>query len=113
MPIQSLDVDRSKLTIHAPICTASHVILTHPLLRFLSHLHNTFNPRRLQLLQLRKTLSMSYDGGATPTYPPETTKVRANKHWQCAAPPKDLLDRRVEITGPVDRKVSERSERAL
>ena len=100
-----LTIDRSKLCLHAPICTAAKDMLTEPCLRFLSFLHNEFNPRRLQLLEIRKSKQMGFDGGATPTFPSETEKIRNSKSWRCTPPPQDLLDRRVEITGPVDRKM--------
>jgi len=48
---------------------------------------------------------LEYDGGALPRYPSETRHVREDASWRCAPPPEDIKDRRVEITGPVDRKM--------
>lgn len=101
----SLTIDRSKITIHAPICTAAKEMLTPPCLRFLAFLHTNFDGRRLQLLSIRRSRQMAYDGGALPAFPPETRAVRESRAWRCAAPPAELRDRRVEITGPVDRKM--------
>lgn len=74
--------------------------------RFIGFLNNQFNDRRLALLSARESRSFEYDGGALPQYPLETAQtVRANNSWRCAPPPADIADRRVEITGPVDRKM--------
>ena len=59
----------------------------------------------LQLLDIRTTKQMSFDGGALPVYPVETAKIRSNPNWKTVPPPAELQDRRVEITGPVDRKM--------
>ena len=72
--------------------------------QFLLVLHRTFNPIRLSLLQRREAEQLEFDQGRFPVRPPETLEIRESD-W-CAAPiPGDLQDRRVEITGPVDRKM--------
>lgn len=66
----------------------------------------TFDDRRRALLKEREAVATEYDGGALPSYPVETREsVRENNTWMCAPPPADISDRRVEITGPVDRKM--------
>ncbi|CAL2106338.1 malate synthase A [Tenacibaculum sp. 190524A02b] len=79
-------------------------ILTEEALRFLVALHNEFNKKRIALLEDRKIYQAYFDAGNFPNFPEETGDVR-NGDWVCAPLPEDLLDRRVEITGPVDRKM--------
>ena len=79
-------------------------ILTEAAIDFLADLHHHFNGKRLLLLEDRKKQQQLFDAGALPSFPAETKKVRESD-WQAAATPEDLLDRRVEITGPVDRKM--------
>ncbi|MFI0492305.1 malate synthase A, partial [Flavobacterium sp.] len=79
-------------------------ILTDEAMTFLSLLHENFNERRLALLEERKTQQALFDAGELPTFPVETKSIRES-NWQASRTPEDLLDRRVEITGPVDRKM--------
>src|ERR1700692_2608239 len=79
-------------------------ILTPDAKAFLSKLSNTFEPRRQELLARRTTLQKELDGGKLPDFLPETASIRKSD-WKVASIPKDMLDRRVEITGPVDRKM--------
>ena len=71
---------------------------------FLTKLAHEFEPRRRQLLARRKEVQQKLDSGWTPDFLTETADVR-KADWKVAPIPKDLLDRRVEITGPVDRKM--------
>jgi len=71
---------------------------------FLAALHRRFNARRLELLARRAERQKAFDAGATPDFLPETKAIREGD-WKVAPVPPDLLDRRVEITGPVDRKM--------
>jgi len=71
---------------------------------FLAELHSRFNARRLELLAARATRQKAFDAGATPNFLPETQAIR-DGDWKVAPIPADLTDRRVEITGPVDRKM--------
>ncbi|MGC1631180.1 MAG: malate synthase A, partial [Gelidibacter sp.] len=73
-------------------------------LEFLSVLHEKFNQERLDLLTAREKQQKLFDKGASPDFPAETKSIREG-NWVAGAIPKDLLDRRVEITGPVDRKM--------
>lgn len=71
---------------------------------FLVALHEQFNEKRLLLLMERQKLQSHFDTGNFPIFPKETQEIRESE-WVCAELPEDLLDRRVEITGPVDRKM--------
>src|SRR5437588_8891207 len=76
-------------------------ILTPAALEFLLELHREFNPRRQELLRLRKLRQEEIDRGEMPHFCSETKTVR-DSAWQVDAVPADLQNRRVEITGPVD-----------
>ena len=80
-------------------------ILTPEACRFLAGLVQKFGPRREELLTLRVVRQREIDAGHMPDFLPETAAVRAGD-WQVPPPPPDLLDRRTEITGPVDRKMA-------
>ena len=79
-------------------------ILSPDALAFLALLHRQFEPRRQQLLAARAERQKRFDAGARPDFLPETRAVREGE-WKVAPQPRDLLDRRVEITGPTDRKM--------
>jgi malate synthase len=73
-------------------------------LDFLTDLHRRFDPRRRALLAARAERQARFDAGALPDFLPETRALREDD-WRVAPIPAPLLDRRVEITGPVDRKM--------
>ncbi len=79
-------------------------VLTQEALAFAAGLHRTFNDRRLELMAARVERQARLDGGEMPDFLPETAGIRESD-WTVASIPDDLLDRRVEITGPVDRKM--------
>lgn len=79
-------------------------ILTPEALAFVAGLQRAFNGRRLALLQRRAERQKEIDAGKMPDFLPETAEIRAAE-WTVAPIPADLQDRRVEITGPVDRKM--------
>ncbi|MCA0153221.1 malate synthase A [Winogradskyella vincentii] len=79
-------------------------ILTEEALLFIKQLHKKFNTQRLQLLEKRKGQQALFDQGLYPSFPAETKDIREG-NWTVGDIPQDLLDRRVEITGPVDRKM--------
>jgi len=79
-------------------------ILTPEACRFLTKLAREFESRRRELLQRRQMRQMKIDDGVMPDFLPETSDIRESD-WMVAPIPQDLLDRRVEITGPVDRKM--------
>jgi malate synthase len=79
-------------------------ILTPEAVAFAAHLQRTFGDRRTKLLARRAQRQAELDGGKLPDFLPETHAIREGG-WTCAPYPADLADRRVEITGPVDRKM--------
>src|SRR6185437_13377194 len=79
-------------------------ILTQPALAFIAKLHRAFEPRRQELLARRAARQREFDAGKRPDFLAETASVRQSE-WRIAAQPKDLLDRRVELPGPTDRKM--------
>jgi malate synthase len=79
-------------------------ILTPEAVAFAVGLHQTFNMRRKELLEARAARQKRLDEGERPDFLKETKVIRESE-WTVAPLPKDLLDRRVEITGPVDRKM--------
>ena len=79
-------------------------ILTNAAMDFIVALHEQFNAKRLELLKARETQQAYFDKGNVPKFP-EATKAIRTGHWTVEDAPNDLQDRRVEITGPVDRKM--------
>ncbi len=79
-------------------------ILSPPALAFLADLHRRFDARRQGLLAHRAERQKRFDAGELPSFLIETSAIREGD-WKVAPIPADLLDRRVEITGPVDRKM--------
>jgi malate synthase len=79
-------------------------ILTPEAIGFLTRLHRRFEPVRQQLLLARRERQASYDAGALPDFRTDTAAIRESE-WRVAPIPAALLDRRVEITGPVERKM--------
>jgi malate synthase len=88
----------------APEHAGQERVLTPDALTFVVELHRRFNARRLELLGSRALRQKRLDAGEKPDFLAETREVR-EANWTVASIPKDLLDRRVEITGPVDRKM--------
>ena len=79
-------------------------VLTPDALLFLADLERRFGPQRRILLENRRLQQERFDDGEFPTQPPETEHIR-NSMWEVDPCPAALQDRRVEITGPVDRKM--------
>ncbi|MBT29991.1 MAG: malate synthase A [Thalassobius sp.] len=79
-------------------------VLTEEACSFLLSLHQRFNDKRKDLLRLRERRQTDLDNGKMPGFLPETKSIREGD-WTVAPIPEDLQDRRVEITGPVDRKM--------
>jgi malate synthase len=79
-------------------------ILTPQAVAFVAGLQRAFGGRRNELLARRATRQAEFDAGKLPDFLPETRAVREGS-WTCAPVPADIQDRRVEITGPVDRKM--------
>lgn len=80
-------------------------ILTPEALLFVATLHRTFNATRKTLLQKRVLRQQQIDQGILPDFLPETKAIRDDVAWRGAIPAPGMADRRVEITGPVDRKM--------
>lgn len=72
---------------------------------FLALLHRSFNQRRKELLERRQIRQAELDKGNSLDFLPETRHIRENDAWRGAPPAPGMVDRRVEITGPVDRKM--------
>lgn len=87
------------------VAQAQAEILTEDALTFLAALHRTFEATRQNLLVARDVAQRRYDSGTLFDFPPETAHIRADPTWHCAPPAPGLEDRRVEITGPTDRKM--------
>jgi malate synthase len=93
------------MTTPAPIRTeAEPQILTSEASTFLFRLARKFEGRRQELLARRRVRQHEIDDGRMPDFLPETAGIR-REEWRVAPIPNDLLDRRVEITGPVDQKM--------
>ena len=90
--------------VHGPAQAAYGQILTPEALDFVAALQRQFDATRRSLLDARKRRQASFDAGELPDFLPETDTVRSGD-WRIGELPADLLDRRVEITGPTDRKM--------
>ncbi|KAL0956758.1 hypothetical protein HGRIS_002877 [Hohenbuehelia grisea] len=96
----------SGITIHAPVSTKIDVeLFTDGALKFISALHRNFEATRQSLLIAREERQRCYDACGKFDFPTETAHIRNDPTWICATPGPGLADRRVEITGPPDRKM--------
>ena len=93
------------VSVNGTITDFNRKILSKEALAFLALLHRSFNPKRKELLQRRVIRQAELDKGQLPDFLPETKHIRENEAWQGARPAPGLVDRRVEITGPTDRKM--------
>src|SRR5579864_6406006 len=93
-----------QLEVTGPVTDAYREILSADALEFLTHLAQHFDARRRELLDRRQARQAELDSGKLPDFLNETASVR-QMDWTVATIPHDLADRRVEITGPVDRKM--------
>ena len=94
----------SNLNVVGPSTAGDEVVLTPPALRFVADLVRAFGVRVGEILERRRQVQARLDAGARFDFLPETRAVREGD-WKVAPLPEALLDRRVEITGPVDRKM--------
>ncbi len=90
--------------IHAPISPAFAQILTTEAVAFVAKVCRRFEPRRQELLAARAARQKEFDAGKMPDFLPHTAGVRS-ADWKIAPQPADMLNRRVEITGPTERKM--------
>ncbi len=93
-----------QIQVTAPVSDAHKTVLTAEAVEFLKKLSSNFEERRQQLLAQRRERQARIDKGELPDFLPETANIR-KAEWSVASIPADLMDRRVEITGPVDRKM--------
>ncbi|RPE04747.1 malate synthase A [Candidatus Pantoea deserta] len=94
----------SDLTFTQPFSSAEQQLFTPEARRFLCELVTRFTSERKRLLGLRQQRQQQYDAGQLPQFDMETASIRESS-WRIGSIPADLLDRRVEITGPPDRKM--------
>ncbi|HRK57289.1 MAG TPA: malate synthase A, partial [Burkholderiaceae bacterium] len=92
------------LQVEAAIKPAFERVLTPEALALVARLHRAFEPRRRELLRMRNQRAQALDEGQRPDFLEHTTSIR-EADWTIAPLPADLLCRRVEITGPVERKM--------
>ena len=92
------------LVVRAPARPGDEVVLSPDALEFLAGLQRRFGAERARLLAARTARQAALDAGSRPDFLPGTAELRAAT-WKVAPAPPDLTDRRVEITGPVDRKL--------
>ncbi|KAF1991538.1 malate synthase [Aulographum hederae CBS 113979] len=93
------------VNILGPVTGDAKKILSKDAVVFLALLHRTFNSTRKALLQRRNIRQAELDKGNLPDFLPETKAIREDPSWKGAPPAPGLVDRRVEITGPTDRKM--------
>ena len=89
---------------HFPVVEGADRVLTTPAVAFVEDLTRRFRSRIEELLERRRATQARFNAGARPDFLPETAAIRSGD-WKVGAIPADLQDRRVEITGPVDRKM--------
>jgi malate synthase len=94
----------SGVEVHGPVEGRHAEVLTDDALAFVAHLHERFDAKREELLARRAERVARWNAGSLPDFLTETRAIREDD-WRVAPPPPDLQDRRVEITGPTDRKM--------
>ena len=99
-----LPVQEQEIQITRPVSGTQSELLTDEATRFLARLAGKFEETRQRLLASRRLRQQEIDAGKMPEFLADTAPLRAAE-WTVAPIPRDLLDRRVEITGPVDRKM--------
>ena len=102
--MENILLKQPKLNFSKAVTNYYPEILTNDALEFIAALHEKFNAQRLSLLESRVKMQKIFDEGQFPEFPKETKSIR-DDDWTAGTIPHDLRDRRVEITGPVDRKM--------
>lgn len=100
------DPHRPSLTVTGPRTDVTDRVLTDEAITFLTELHTRFSGRRHDLLLARQHRRDRISNGADLGFLPITAHLRADRSWRVAGPGPGLVDRRVEITGPTDRKMT-------
>lgn len=101
----NIDTIIQGVSILGPLSEETRKILSKDAVAFLALLHRSFDAKRKELLQRRVVRQAEIDKGLLPEFLPETKHIRENAAWKGAPPAPGLVDRRVEITGPTDRKM--------
>lgn len=104
-PTPNPDEVLKEVNILAPLNDNTRKILNKEATTFLALLHRTFNATRKSLLQRRQVRQQALDKGTVLDFLPETRHIRESDSWKGAPPAPGLVDRRIEITGPTDRKM--------
>ena len=97
-------LDRPRIIAEPSRVPNADEVLTEAALDFLAELHERFDSRRRQLLDARKDRQARFDAGELPDFREDTRQIR-DSDWTIGGIPADLLDRRVEITGPTNAKM--------
>ena len=97
-------LDRPRVIAEPSQVPGADEVLSENALDFLAELHERFDARRRRLLDAREERQRRFDGGELPDFPEDTRHIR-EADWTIGAIPHDLLDRRVEITGPTNAKM--------
>jgi malate synthase len=92
------------IEVHGRVPSEHAPILAPEAMAFVAKLHRAFEPRRQALLARRAARQKEFNAGRLPDFLPETKSIRESE-WKICDQPRDLLDRRVEITGPTERKM--------
>lgn len=100
----TMSVSANNIVLKGAVSAEFATVLTPEALDFVVKLHRKFNATRVELLKKREDRQLLIDKGQLPDFLPETKAIREGD-WVAAPIPADLQDRRVEITGPVDRKM--------
>jgi malate synthase len=97
-------LDRPRIIVEPSTVNGAGEVLTEAALDFLAELHERFDGRRRELLEAREERQNRFDAGELPDFPAETREIR-EANWTIGSIPRDLFDRRVEITGPTNAKM--------
>jgi malate synthase len=98
--------DQPNVAVNAPLHEGYEQVLTDDAVQFLAGLHRTFDARRRELLDARRQRYAELAAGKDLGLLAETASIREDRSWRVAPPAPGLEDRRVEITGPTDRKMT-------
>lgn len=104
-PATAQDEILKEVNVLGPLNEQTRKVLSKEVTVFLALLHRTFNGTRKALLQRRVIRQAELDKGNSLDFLPETKQIRENDTWRGAKPAPGLVDRRIEITGPTDRKM--------
>src|SRR5437868_7341832 len=103
-PKATIVLDRPRIIAEPSSIRGADEVLSEAALEFLAELHERFDNRRRALLDQRLERQARFDAGELPDFPEETRDIR-EAEWSVRSIPRDLLDRRVEITGPTNAKM--------